>query len=115
MVQVVVTGAAGFIGMHVCERLLARGDHVLGIDNFNPYYETKLKEDRTARLLARPGFQLLRLDISETEALKAAVHASGATRMVHLAAQAGVRYSIENPHAYQQANLAGHLNILKGE
>ena len=110
---VIVTGAAGFIGMHVAERLLDRGETVVGIDVFNAYYDPRLKEARAARLEGRDGFRMVRADIAEHEAIRALVADSGADRVVHLAAQAGVRYSLENPFAYERSNLAGHLSILE--
>jgi UDP-glucuronate 4-epimerase len=110
---VIVTGAAGFIGMHVAERLLDRGETVVGIDVFNDYYDPRLKEARGARLQGRQGFRMVRADIAEHEAIRALVADSGADRVVHLAAQAGVRYSIDNPFAYERSNLAGHLSILE--
>lgn len=110
---VIVTGAAGFIGMHVAERLLDRGETVVGVDVFNAYYDPRLKEARAARLEGRDGFRMVRLDIAEHEAMRALVADSGADRVVHLAAQAGVRYSIDNPFAYERSNLAGHLSILE--
>jgi len=110
---VIVTGAAGFIGMHVAERLLARGETVIGVDVFNAYYDPALKDARAARLEGRPGFTMVRLDIAEHEALLELVKSSGARRIVHLAAQAGVRYSIDNPFAYERSNLAGHLSVLE--
>ena len=110
---VIVTGAAGFVGMHTVQRLLDRGETVVGVDNFNTYYDPALKPARAARLEASPDFRMVRMDISDAEALAALVRDSGAKRIVHLAAQAGVRYSIENPFAYQTANLAGHLSVLE--
>jgi len=111
---VLVTGAAGFIGYHVCERLLERGDTVIGIDNVNDYYDVKLKEARLARLQGRNGFTFHKADIADHEGLQQVVaKAGGAQRVVHLAAQAGVRYSIENPFAYVTANLVGHMSILE--
>lgn len=110
---VIVTGAAGFIGMHVAQRLLDRGETVVGVDVFNAYYDPRLKEARAARLEGRDGFRMVRADIAEPEAMRALVADSGADRVVHLAAQAGVRYSIENPFAYERSNLAGHLSILE--
>lgn len=110
---VIVTGAAGFIGMHVAERLLDRGETVVGVDVFNAYYDPRLKEARAARLEGRDGFRMVRADIAEPEAMRALVADSGADRVVHLAAQAGVRYSIDNPFAYERSNLAGHLSILE--
>ena len=110
---IIVTGAAGFIGLHVAERLLDRGETVIGIDNFNTYYDPALKAARAARLEGRPGFTMVRMDIAEHEALLDLVKTSGARRVVHLAAQAGVRYSIDNPFAYERSNLAGHLAVLE--
>jgi UDP-glucuronate 4-epimerase len=110
---IIVTGAAGFIGMHVAERLLDRGETVIGIDNFNTYYDPALKAARAARLEGRDGFNMVRMDIAEHEALLELVKSSGAKRVVHLAAQAGVRYSIDNPFAYERSNLAGHLAVLE--
>ena len=110
---ILVTGAAGFIGMHVVERLLDRGETVIGVDIFNAYYDPALKDARAARLAGRPGFSMVRMDIAEHEALLALVKSSGARRIVHLAAQAGVRYSIDNPFAYERSNLAGHLSVLE--
>jgi len=110
---VIVTGAAGFIGMHVAERLLDRGETVIGVDVFNDYYDPTLKAARAARLDGRPGFTMVRFDIADDAAVMELVRSSGAKRIVHLAAQAGVRYSIDNPFAYQRSNLAGHLSILE--
>lgn len=112
--KVLVTGAAGFIGMHVCERLLARGDGVVGIDNFNDYYEVELKEARAMRLAVLPGFRGLRLDISDREAMAELFATEKFDAVVHLAAQAGVRYSLKNPHAYADSNLLGFVNVLEG-
>ena len=103
---IIVTGAAGFIGMHVAERLLDRGETVIGVDNFNTYYDPALKAARAARLEGRDGFTMVRMDIAEHAALLDLVRSSGARRVVHLAAQAGVRYSIDNPFAYERSNLA---------
>ena len=111
--MIIVTGAAGFIGRFVCERLLDRGEQVVGVDDFNPYYDPALKQARSQALLDRPGFRLERMDVAEPQAFAALVRASGARRVVHLAAQAGVRYSIDNPFAYERANLAGHLSVLE--
>ena len=106
-------GVAVFIGMHTAERLLDRGETVIGVDNFNDYYDPALKEARAARLQAREGFRLVRADIAEHEQVLALVRDQGIKRIVHLAAQAGVRYSLENPFAYERSNLAGHLSILE--
>ena len=110
---VIVTGAAGFIGRATAERLLDRGETVIGVDNFNAYYEPALKTDRAATLEGREGFSMLRMDVADKDAFAALVRNSGARRLVHLAAQAGVRYSIEQPFAYEHANLLGHLSVLE--
>jgi len=110
---IIVTGAAGFIGMHTAERLLDRGETVIGVDSFNDYYDPALKEARAARLEAYANFRMVRADIADHERMRALVAESGAKRIVHLAAQAGVRYSIENPFAYERSNLAGHLSMLE--
>jgi UDP-glucuronate 4-epimerase len=112
--KVLVTGVAGFIGMFTAEKLLARGDEVLGIDNLNDYYDPQLKQDRIARLQGRPGFEFRRVDIADRDAMAALFAEAGIERVVHLAAQAGVRYSLKNPHAYAQSNLVGFLNVLEG-
>ena len=111
--SIIVTGAAGFIGMHLAERLLARGESVIGVDDFNAYYDPALKAARAARLEALPGFRMVRADVADHEAFAALVKESGADRIVHLAAQAGVRYSLDNPFAYERANLAGQLSVLE--
>jgi UDP-glucuronate 4-epimerase len=108
---IVVTGAAGFIGHAVAARLLDRGESVIGVDDFNAYYDPALKEARAARLGRQAGFQLERLDIAEAGAVAALVRDSGARRVVHLAAQAGVRY--DQPLAYAHSNLTGHLAVLE--
>jgi UDP-glucuronate 4-epimerase len=113
MGPVIVTGAAGFVGMHVAERLLDRGETVIGVDVFNDYYDPALKAARAARLEGRERFTMVRMDVAEVEAFAALVRTSGAKRIVHLAAQAGVRYSIENPFAYERSNLAGHLSVME--
>ena len=111
---ILVTGAAGFIGYHVSETLLALGEEVIGIDNVNDYYDVKLKEARLERLQKHNGFTFHRVDISDLEVMQDVVAgAEDIRRVVHLAAQAGVRYSIENPFAYVQANLVGHMSILE--
>lgn len=109
-----VTGTAGFIGSHVAQRLLDRGDEVVGVDNLNDYYEVSLKEARLARLTCRQGFTDVRLDIADRAGMEALFANEGFEKVVHLAAQAGVRYSIDNPHAYMTANILGHMNILEG-
>ena len=109
---VLVTGAAGFIGSHVCHRLLERGEAVVGVDDMNAYYDPALKQARLARLTGRPGFSFHELDIAREGAL-AAFSDAGIDRVVHLAAQAGVRHSLENPRAYLRSNLAGHLEVLE--
>ena len=110
---VIVTGAAGFVGYHVAERLLDRGEAVIGVDVFNAYYDPALKEARATRLQGRDGFTMVRMDIADHDVLAALVKTSGARRVIHLAAQAGVRYSLENPFAYERSNLAGHLSVLE--
>ena len=110
---IVVTGAAGFVGRAVCERLLQRGETVVGLDNFNAYYDPALKEARIKTLGGFAGFDLVRADIADAPAFADLVRTRGARRVVHLAAQAGVRYSIENPFAYAEANLIGHLSVLE--
>src|SRR5215207_10104449 len=112
--RILVTGAAGFIGFNLARRLLERGDSVVGVDNFNAYYEVSLKEARAARLAEAPRFQLLRADIADREAFEPAFAAGRFDAIVNLAAQAGVRYSLENPRAYVDANVAGFLNVLEG-
>lgn len=110
---ILVTGAAGFIGMHVAERLLDRGEQVIGVDVFNDYYDPRLKTARAARLEGRDGFKMVRADIADHQQMRALVADEGIKRIVHLAAQAGVRYSLENPFAYERSNLAGHLSMLE--
>ena len=112
--KVLVTGAAGFIGMHVCERLLARGDEVIGVDNLNDYYDVALKEARLARLTPNPHFKLLRLDIADRDGIAALFAEERPQRVINLAAQAGVRYSLQNPHAYVDSNVVGFVNLLEG-
>ncbi len=112
--RVLVTGAAGFIGYHVAERLLARGDEVIGLDNLNPYYDPSLKEARLARLRTRSGFRFEKLDLADRVGMETLFSTAAVDRVVHLAAQAGVRYSIENPHAYVESNLVGTLHVLEG-
>ncbi len=111
--KVLVTGSAGFIGSAVASRLLDRGDTVLGIDSLNDYYDVRLKEARRERLVVRQGYQDHCLDIAEAEDFSTAVREFGPERIVHMAAQAGVRYSIEAPEAYVRSNLVGFLNVLE--
>ncbi|MBN2970957.1 NAD-dependent epimerase/dehydratase family protein [Roseomonas aeriglobus] len=113
LTPILVTGAAGFVGHAVSHRLLDRGEQVIGVDSFVPYYDPALKEARAATLVARDGFAMHRMDIADAPALATLVTGHGITRIVHLAAQAGVRYSLDNPFAYSHANLHGHLSVLE--
>jgi UDP-glucuronate 4-epimerase len=108
-----VTGAAGFIGMHVAERLLQTGHKVVGVDDLNAYYDPALKAARLARLKALSGFRFVEGDIADAPAMQALMAEAGVERVVHLAAQAGVRYSLDAPFAYSHSNLIGHLSILE--
>jgi UDP-glucuronate 4-epimerase len=112
--KVLVTGAAGFIGMHVALRLVERGDEVVGVDNLSDYYDPQLKLDRLAQLQPHAGFRFVRLDVADRSAMAALFAAEKFDRVVHLAAQAGVRYSLQNPHAYADSNVSGFLNVLEG-
>lgn len=112
--KVLVTGAAGFIGMHVAKLLLDRGDTVVGVDNLNDYYDPRLKLARLEQLIPSPNFRFTQADIADRVAMEALFAAERFNRVVHLAAQAGVRYSLKNPHAYIQTNLVGFGNILEG-
>ncbi|PZP96718.1 MAG: protein CapI [Variovorax paradoxus] len=112
--KVLVTGAAGFIGAHVAQRLLARGDEVVGLDNLNDYYDVSLKEGRLGLLQGLPGFCFERLDVADRDGMASLFARHGFDGVVHLAAQAGVRYSLRNPHAYVDSNLVGFVNVLEG-
>ena len=109
-----VTGAAGFIGFHVSQRLLAAGHQVVGIDNLNDYYDVSLKQARLDQISPHPAFTFIKMDLADRQAISSLFEQHAFERVIHLAAQAGVRYSIDNPHAYADANLTGHLNILEG-
>ncbi len=108
-----VTGAAGFIGYHVAEALLALGETVRGIDNLNDYYSVDLKRARLARLANQKAFSFAECDIADFDSLRQATAGLAIRRVVHLAAQAGVRYSLTNPQAYVRANVLGHVNVLE--
>lgn len=112
--KVLVTGAAGFIGMHVCKSLLERGNEVVGIDNVNDYYDVGLKESRLAQLAPYECFRFKKIDIADNIAMSIFFETQKFDRVIHLAAQAGVRYSITNPHAYVESNLVGFVNVLEG-
>lgn len=112
--NILVTGAAGFIGMHVARRLLERGDRVVGLDNLNEYYDVNLKLHRLALLQRLPGFSFVKLDLADRGGMEQLFRDQGFDRVVHLAAQAGVRYSLENPHAYIDSNLVGTFHLLEG-
>jgi UDP-glucuronate 4-epimerase len=112
--NLLVTGAAGFIGAALAHRLLDRGDTVVGLDNLNDYYEVSLKEARLARLTARPGFRFVKLDLADRAGMRALFSGERFDAVAHLAAQAGVRYSLKNPDAYVDSNLVGFANVLEG-
>jgi UDP-glucuronate 4-epimerase len=112
--KILVTGAAGFIGMHVAQILLARGDSVVGLDNLNDYYDPQLKRDRLARLTPHPAFRFVKLDVADRAGMEALFAQEKFERVVHLAAQAGVRYSLINPQAYIDSNVVGFTNVLEG-
>lgn len=112
--KILVTGVAGFIGFHTAKALIERGDEVVGLDNLNDYYDVGLKEARLMQLQGRPGFRFVKADLADRQAIMDQFRREAPKRVVHLAAQAGVRYSITNPHAYADSNLTGFLNILEG-
>ncbi|EFV40799.1 NAD-dependent epimerase [Hafnia paralvei] len=112
--NILVTGAAGFIGANVCSRLLSNGNSVVGLDNLNDYYDVALKEARLEPLIQNDDFHFLKIDISDSLAIAKLFEEQRFDRVIHLAAQAGVRYSLTNPLSYAQSNLLGHLNILEG-
>lgn len=112
--KILVTGTAGFIGYHLAQRLLNQGSEVLGLDNVNDYYDVRLKTDRLKQLEGRAGYRFIKADLADHVAMGRLFEEERFDRVIHLAAQAGVRYSLENPHAYIQSNLVGFLNILEG-
>lgn len=112
--MILVTGAAGFIGFHLCKYLIERGENVIGIDNLNDYYDVTLKQARLAQLENQKNFQFYKLDIADRKAIAELFASTKPDRVVHLAAQPGVRYSLKNPHAYVDSNLVGFVNILEG-
>lgn len=112
--NILVTGAAGFIGFHVTQRLLAAGHQIVGIDNLNDYYDVGLKQSRLDLIAQHPSFRFIKMELADRAAIASLFEQHAFQRVIHLGAQAGVRYSIDNPHAYADANLTGHLNILEG-
>jgi UDP-glucuronate 4-epimerase len=112
--KILLTGAAGFIGSTTAHRLLARGDEVVGLDNLNDYYDVRLKQDRLARLTPHPAFRFIKMDVADRAGMESLFEAERFDRVIHLAAQAGVRYSLKNPHAYIDSNIVGFTNILEG-
>lgn len=114
MEKILVTGAAGFIGFHLCTRLIERGVQVVGIDNLNAYYDPALKMARLGLLRAMPGFTFVKMDLTDTDGINTLFEKESFDRVAHLAAQAGVRYSLKNPRAYIDSNVVGFGNILEG-
>jgi len=112
--RVLVTGAAGFIGYHTASRLIDRGHEVIGLDNLNSYYDVSLKEARLARLKERERFRFIKADLGDRTMIEATFAEEKPSRVIHLAAQAGVRYSLEHPHAYINSNITGFLHVLEG-
>ena len=112
--KILVTGAAGFIGMHASQRLLARGDEVVGLDNLNDYYDPTLKDARLARLTPHPAFRFVKMDVADRAGMEGLFATEKFDRVIHLAAQAGVRYSLQNPQAYIDSNVVGFMNVLEG-
>ncbi|BBD56119.1 NAD-dependent epimerase [Planktothrix agardhii] len=114
MANLLVTGVAGFVGFHLCQRLLDRRDTIIGIDNLNNYYDVSLKQARLEQLKNRSGFSFKKLDLADREGINQLFAQGNFEQVAHLAAQAGVRYSLKNPYAYVDSNLVGFLNILEG-
>jgi UDP-glucuronate 4-epimerase len=114
MNKVLVTGAAGFIGYHLSKRLLEQGDHVVGLDILNDYYDVNLKKDRLKQLEKYPGFSFVKMDIADRDGIESLFAREKFDRVMNLAAQAGVRYSLKNPHAYVDSNIVGFVNLLEG-